>query len=582
MKVLGISLSHDSGITLLEDGRLKLAVTEERFSRLKGDTALPERSLQWITRQLGGDLRDIEWVGFANRVQSDPPPMLSDLSDAKMPAWQWKLLRFSTASGLARLMLGTAAGVNFYQEVFRHFPKWPYRRMCELLKASGCRAPVRCYDHHVCHLLSAVYTSGWNECLTISVDCFGDAVAGRAGIFKDGKLSLLTMTPMYHSIGYYYLFATNVCGFNKGYHGGKVTGLAAYAKGDGALDYFRERIAFDPDSGEVVNRGRFLYDTLDEMRGALKGVSRENIAAAVQTVTEEVLTAYVRHWVQKSGQGRVALSGGVFANVKLNQRIAALPEVTGVFVHPHMGDGGLPTGAAYGVLREVLPSASMPVPYRLPHAFLGPDLKDEDVPTLIRQAGLEFLEPPDLDDRIARLLADGKVVARVAGPMEYGPRALGNRSILYQATDPTVNTWLNHKLNRSEFMPFAPMFLKEDAPLFLKGYSERNAHTAEFMTITYDVTEKCKKESPAVVHIDGTARPQILEEAVNPHCYRILKRYKELSGLSAIINTSYNMHDEPIVRTAADAIRAFLLSELDYLVLDDYLVYRSSATPSKK
>jgi carbamoyltransferase len=210
----------------------------------------------------------------------------------------------------------------------------------------------------------------------------------------------------------------------------------------------------------------------------------------------------------------------------------------------------------------------------MPHAFLGSDLSREDLPKLMSAAHLEFLKPQDLDLEVARLLAKGKVVARVAGAMEYGPRALGNRSILYQATDPTVNDWLNHKLCRSEFMPFAPMLLREDAGAMLKGYSAQNAHAAEFMTITYDCTEQCKRESPAVVHVDGTARPQIIEASANPRCHRILKLYKELTGLRSIINTSYNMHDEPIVRTADEAIRAFLQSQLDYLVLDEYLAWR--------
>lgn len=575
---LGISLSHDGGATLLKDGRLHLGASEERFCRDKGFSGLPEQSVRWIADELGGSLDGLAGVGVANRVQGEPPPINSDLSDARMPGWQWRLLRLGMAMGLDRLALGTPAGVRLYQEVFRHFLGSPYLRLVDILRLVGWQGPVRRYDHHLCHQFSAIYTAGWEDCLAISVDCFGDAVGGRVGVFENGTLLQLAVTPMFHSIGYYYLFATNVCGFPKGYHCGKTTGLAAYADGGGAAEYFRRSIVFDPSTGAVINRGRFLYNALEEMRRELKPYTREQIAAGVQTVTEEVLTAFVRYWVRVSGKRRVALSGGLFANVKLNQRIAALPEVEALFIHPHMGDGGLPAGAAYAAAREILSRAEWPKPYRMPHAFLGSDLSREDLPKQMSAAGLEFRRPDDLDLEVARLLADGKVVARVAGAMEYGPRALGNRSILYQATDPTVNQWLNHKLCRSEFMPFAPMLLREDADKMVKGYSAQNAHAAEFMTITYDCTEKCKKESPAVVHVDGTARPQIIEESVNPHCYRILKRYKELTGLSTIINTSYNMHDEPIVRTADEAIRAFLQSQLDYLVLDDFLAWRPAGS----
>ncbi|MBI4099013.1 hypothetical protein HY442_00610, partial [Candidatus Parcubacteria bacterium] len=511
----------------------------------------------------------------ANIVQGEPPAIRSDLSDEVMPVWQRVGLRLLDITRLDRWVVGTGAGIALYRLLLQNGRARPFRQLVALMAELGVRASLRRYDHHLCHLFSAAYTSGLPECLVVSIDGFGDGLAGRVAVFKHGKLRQVTLTPIFHSIGVYYLFATNLCGFAKVYHCGKTTGLAAYvAPGGKALGYFRRVIAFDPRRGAIVNRGRFLYAALGEMRRELAGVSREEIAAAIQAVSEEVTVAFVRHWLRATGQHHLVLTGGFFANVKLNQRVAAIPGVERIFIHPHMGDGGLATGAAYGAALEFEPAAERPTPYRLSHVFLGSDLSGENLPRLLQEASLTFSQPADIDHEVAKLLAEGKVVARVAGSMEYGPRALGNRSILYQATDPTVNTWLNQKLKRSEFMPFAPMVLEEDAPKLFRGYSEQNAHAAEFMTITYDVTDQCKRESPAVVHVDGTARPQVIREAVNPHCFRILRRYRELTGLHAIINTSYNMHDEPIVRTAEDAIRAFLASKLDYLVLDDYLVWR--------
>jgi len=425
-------------------------------------------------------------------------------------------------------------------------------------------------------LNSAIYTSGFDSCLAVSVDGFGDAVAGRVSLFRDGAVKNLNAIPIYHSIGTYYIFAAAICGFPKIYHCGKVTGLAAYSPREGAaLDYFRKRIVFDKKTGKIINTGYFLIQQFQEMKRELSGLPIEEIAGAVQRRTEEVLTAYIDYWIRRSGEGKIALAGGVFANVKLNQRLSQLPSVEKIFIHPNMGDGGLPAGAAFEALRELCGGKLKP--YGLDHVFLGPTIVTEGLEerTLARQ--LKCTRRSNINETIAQHLADSKVVARVTGAMEYGPRALGNRSLLYQATDPTVNDWLNKKLNRTEFMPFAPMLLEEDAHLLLKDYSDKNSHTAQFMTITYDVTDLCQRTLPAIIHVDGTARPQIIRKETNRDCYEILKHYKAKTGLLAIINTSYNLHDEPIVQSSDDAIRAFKLGRLDVLILDDFEITLSDA-----
>jgi carbamoyltransferase len=176
-----------------------------------------------------------------------------------------------------------------------------------------------------------------------------------------------------------------------------------------------------------------------------------------------------------------------------------------------------------------------------------------------------------MEDRVAGLLAENAIVGRFMGRMEYGPRALGNRSVLYPASDPRVNQWLNHQLGRTEFMPFAPAALASEAPRLFKNLGGCE-HTAEFMTITFDCTDEMIRLCPAAVHVDGTARPQLVSERTNPSFHKIIRRYYERTGIPAIINTSFNMHEEPIVCTPADAIRAFLLGNLDYLAIGSFLV----------
>jgi carbamoyltransferase len=230
-----------------------------------------------------------------------------------------------------------------------------------------------------------------------------------------------------------------------------------------------------------------------------------------------------------------------------------------------MGDGGCGTGAAlyHSQTEERKPTIS--------NAYFGPDFSDDEIAKELKEAGLEFTKPDHLAKEVAELIHSGKVVARFDGRMEYGPRALGNRSIMYHAREPEVNQWLNKRLGRTEFMPFAPVTLYEAREKYffnIKGAE----HTAEFMTVTFDCTDQMKKDCPAAVHIDGTARPQLIRREVNPGYYDILKEYEKISGISSLINTSFNMHEEPIVCTPFDGIRAFLQGNLDYLAIGLFLV----------
>ena len=273
--------------------------------------------------------------------------------------------------------------------------------------------------------------------------------------------------------------------------------------------------------------------------------------------------------MRQTGVGDVGLAGGVFANVKLNQRIHELPSVRSVFVHPGMGDEGLAVGAALFLHAQ---KAAYQPPEIIGDVYLGADVVAKDIESAARDAGLA---PVELDEplarRVARLLAAGKVVARCSGRMEYGPRALGNRTIMYQTADPTVNQWLNDRLSRTEFMPFAPVTLWERRQECYGGI-EGAEETARFMTITFDCLPEMAAQSPAVCHVDGTARPQLIREEDNPGYYAIVKEYSDITGVPSLVNTSFNIHEEPIVNTPEEAVQAFAQSRLDALVLGDLLI----------
>jgi carbamoyltransferase len=358
---------------------------------------------------------------------------------------------------------------------------------------------------------------------------------------------------------------TQALGFIPNRHEGKIVGLAAFGNPYVLYDQIRDR--FDLDHQDYY-RLKSSQDPFFE-RTLIGRHSREDIAAAYQRVLEDVATEYVGRWARRMGVRHVACAGGVFANVKVNQRILQLDDVDQLFVFPAMGDGGVGVGAAMAVHAQL--TGTRPAP--LHDVYLGPDYTEREIERAIARAGLPCQRPADLESELADLLMANKVIARFAGAMEFGPRALGNRSILYPAVDPSVNKWLNARLKRTEFMPFAPMSLDEHAAELYEGVSGVR-HAAQFMTVTANCSATMRRQSPAAVHVDGTARPQLVREDVNPQAYRILRRYYERTAIPTVINTSFNMHEEPIVCSPEDAIRTWNDGTLEVLALGPFIVER--------
>jgi len=379
-----------------------------------------------------------------------------------------------------------------------------------------------------------------------------------------GDLKQIYRQSGFSAINTYYSRITEWLGFTPNRHEGKITGLAAYAPPPPELiEHFRSQFRFLESGGFTRVNYLRLQSKDDAFHSYLNNFSREQIAAALQVNLEDQICAFVRHWVHRTGRRHLALAGGVFANVKLNQRIHELPEVGDIFIYPNMGDGGLAAGAAL--------TLSAVAPHVLDNVYLGRDFSAEDCQRAIEHAGLPHKKPRKLAERVADALVKGKTVARVSGRMEWGPRALGNRTVMFRPDDPSVNDWLNKQLGRTEFMPFAPVTLWEERHrcyLNLEGAE----HAARFMTVCFDCTDEMKAHSPGVVHIDGTARPQLLRRDDNPGYYDILAAFHEKTGIPSLVNTSFNMHEEPIVRSPRDAVRAFVHAGLDYLILGPYLV----------
>ncbi len=400
------------------------------------------------------------------------------------------------------------------------------------------------------------------------MDGGGDGVSAKAFRVRDGRIVELSKVPSFDSLGAFYSYITQICGFKAGRHEGKITGLAAH--GDPKyLDLLDSLLTFR-DGGFVNVGGIFFNSAVEEIRARLpEDFNREDLSASIQVHAENLVLAYVSHWMEQDGSPDLALAGGLFANVRINQKVHELPGVERCFVHPGMSDVGMGIGAALAAYYESNPSPSVDTRC-LEDVYLGPTYSDTEIELALGEAAADYDRPDDLEAEVARLLVDGAVVARFDGRMEYGPRALGNRSILYRPDDPSVNDWLNEALGRTEFMPFAPVTTAEDAGRCFVGM-EGAERTSRFMTITFDCTDWMKKHCAGVVHVDGTARPQVVRREDNPSYYRIIEEYGRITGVPVIINTSFNMHEEPIVCSPKDALRAFMLGHLDYLAIGPFL-----------
>jgi carbamoyltransferase len=607
MKVLGISpLDKDSTVTIVEDGAILYAASEERFTRVKLQDGFPWRALEDAMAATGTAAGEIDRVVYPFLTFDEETRLFEknlakereylDQASTNPTGEELREARARVPSGRAPVpglgdpnermekgLLKSVAykllaneGVISRNVAKRGSERWGrdatsfhHRWQLELessLTDLGLSGKLKRVEHHLSHAANAYYNSGFDDALIVTLDGYGSGLSGSVSVGRDGKIERVHDQEFPHSLGTFYESVTSALGFTPSRHEGKIVGLAAYGDPGVLGDVLRRRI--------VQQNGGFRILEINNMyfaRMLATELPKIDVAAAYQRVLEEVAAAYVGQYLRKTGLRNLVLSGGVVANVKLNQRLRALDEVDGIFVHPNMGDGGCGTGAA------LLEFAGRPeTRRRLNDVYFGPSFSGAQIAEALNRAQLPFTEYKPIEPKIALLLAAGKVVARFEGRMEYGPRALGHRSILYHAKEPAVNQWLNQRLGRTEFMPFAPATLYEHREACYLDVNGAD-YAAQFMTITFDCTEAMKRDCPAAVHVDGTARPQLVTAAASPSFHRLLTEYHKLTGIPSLINTSFNMHEEPIVCTPDDAVRAFLQGNLDYLAIGDFLVEHPSS-----
>ena len=572
MIILGISYLSDAGACIVKDGKLISVINEERLNRIKLFYGMPDLSIKYVLKDAGISMQDVDYIATHGYCSNESGIEFLDhglVSEAKAREKAFKYVE----AKINKSSLDSALKSQKLKEIkerYEHENYVIFNRNINLVRQfKKFKKPIKVIEHHIAHAAAAYFLSGWNECYVITADGWGEMESNIFCHADNGKIEKKCYSHSFDSPGYFYGSVTKALGFIPHRHEGKVLGLAAAGNPKKAVSWMQGMIYYNKKEKRFeggYENGIYLAKFENPRLEALvKKYKREDVASAVQRVLEKVTLEYVNDLLPPNS--KLAVAGGIFANVLLNQKILESPKVKDLFVYPQMGDGGLAVGCAlyyYSKVKKLKP-------VQIGHLYRGPSFSNDEVLKEINKFGYKYELHKDIEKKIAELLVNNNVVMRFTGRMEYGPRALGNRSILFGTQDKTVNDWLNNALRRSEFMPFAPATIKEEAEKCYKNI-KKHWNRGLFMTITFDCTDWMKKVSPGVVHIDGTARPQLVTEELNPSFYKILQYYYKATGIPSLINTSFNMHEEPIVCTPCDALRAFQDSKLKYLAIEDYLV----------
>ena len=580
MIVLGIHPGmHDASAALLDDYRVLGAVQLERLNRAKG-SGIEREAWAWpcvdeLLSMQGLRRSDVDAVAFTR--ESFPRIYLHKM--------QTPLRRLATTLAPGKLAKRpTKILINALSEEHSHDPATLFN-IDGFLGDSGFRSDVQVHwcNHHFGHAITALFFTDWADALIYTGDGRGDNVCSSARSLAEGKISCLfggeetLLDPLrLDSLGFAYGLVTRALGFRMLRHEGKVTGLAAY--GEPTL-YERMAEHFSVDA-----KGRVWCDWTDfpeigaGMEAIVNGARREDAAASVQMLVEQVTLDSLSRVLRQVPHRRLGLAGGLFANVKLNRFLRENLDLDEIFIAPPMGDEGLSLGAALHFLldRDGLPKW-LDRRYRLEELYWGRDYDTAIDRVLAREPGITCTGETPVEGAAARL-ADSEIGAVFSGRMEFGPRALGARSILANPSRRAVHDELNRRLSRTEFMPFAPVVTETDAARVF-DITSCNAYACRFMTITTEVRPEWRERIQAVVHVDGSARPQIVRRETNPLYYDILVEFTRSTGIPALVNTSFNVHEEPIVNRPEECVRALTDGRIDFVVTKHALYTRAERAP---
>jgi carbamoyltransferase len=564
--VLGVScFYHDSAAALLKDGVVIAAGQEERFSRKRHDSGFPEKAIQYVLHEAGIKPEQLDAVGFYDKPLLKFERMLSTY-----------VATFPRSFGSFRKAM----------PLWLHEKLWVPSIIRKELKPY--KGPILFAEHHMSHAASCFLPSPYDEAAILTVDGVGEWATASFGVGRGSDITLFKEIRFPHSLGLLYSAFTYYLGFKVNSAEYKVMGLAPYGKPVHFERIMKDMVQLNEDGSFKLNMKYFSYDyglrmtngAFDDFFGgpprkpeAWMAAREFDIAASVQKVCEEVVLKMVRHLHQETGLDKLCMAGGVALNCVANGRVIRETPMKQLWVQPAAGDAGGAVGVAHYIYNTLhkKPRASA-----WTHAYLGPEFSDAEIARFLDEAGAKYetLSDAELVKRTAKLISENNVIGWFQGRMEFGPRALGGRSILADPRDPKMRDTLNMRIKfREGFRPFAPSVLLDKASEWFEIDCD-----SPYMLLVAQVREG-KRTIPSVTHVDNSARLQTVTRAEAPLYYDLIREFERLTGVPIVINTSFNVRGEPIVCTPRDAYLCFMRTNMDQLVLGHHLLDKKQQPP---
>ena len=572
MYVLGISCYyHDASAALLKDGIIVAAVAEERFTRKKHDVSFPINAINYCLRSQNISIKDINYIGF----------------------YEKPFLKFERVLSQHMEMFPLS-----FKTFINSMPSWineKLRLVNTVKKKLGYKKEILFVEHHMAHAAGSFLISPFKKAAIVTVDGVGEWTTTAYGIGNENNIHLTKEIKFPNSLGLLYSTITAYLGFKVNNSEYKVMGLSPYGQMDKEKNKYykklRRIIDIKDDGSYRLDMSYFVYHFADRMPSKklcklLDGPVRKpeseltkrhkDIAAALQMVYEEALFKILNHAYNKTKCENLVLAGGCALNSVANGKILKNTSFEHFWSQPDPGDGGTSIGAVCYVYNTILGNKRK---FVLNNAFLGPEFSTESIKKFLDKNNIYYLEFKNEKEMIkttAKLIYDNKVIGWFQGRMEWGPRALGNRSILANPCNPRAKELLNSKVkHREKFRPFAPVVCEDDALKYF-DCDEPIPEPTDFMLMVYPILKEWHNKIPSVIHFDGSGRLQTIKREQNPLYYDLIKEFGKLSGVPILINTSFNIRGEPIVCTPYDAYKCMMGTGIDYLITDKFLIRREN------